>query len=477
MLKDYAEADGAEVWNMVRLSAYLDNVGSPFDSGPVLCACDTLTAANLGATDTEGNPVTAYTVPDDPTQPAPWFDPDTPASAEFLGFMPLTVSGTDDNPRARSVTNAVGGGGVFGPVRVQPRTITVQGVLIGTSCCGVDFGMKYLSEVLSGCDADGCDGGCFDMFDCCPSELLTKPQLDAAHRRTFRRTALVSGPTEVSRIGTGSCARGGCAGGDLVTVEFILVAATPWAWDEPQPVLDVPFPIPDDDVCVDWCFSDPGPDACIEWDTSGVGGCVWDLSGPSPCIDLPDLPLCAPGDCDHAPCAAPGDACADPLNPIPTPPQPTAPTAPFCVPLAPERTCYSIDLTNRPTWTTDYPVITVAAGFTDLRNVRITFYEKLTGTTQTCDEIADANRCNPANDFYVTFVPAGGAVTIDGQTGRATLDCAGDCRSASTVYGSADGGPLTINPLVCAEYCVCVEVDPIFPPDPDSGFQLFVSGR
>jgi hypothetical protein len=477
MLKDVAYAGGQEVWNLVRLAAYTENVGSPFDSGPVLCGCDTLTAANLGATDTAGNPVTAYTRPDDPAQPAPWFDPDLPVSAEFLGFLPLTVTGTNDNPRGRSVTGAVGGGGVFGPVRAQPRTMTVQGVLVATSCCGADYGMHYLSEALSGCNGSPCDGDCFEMFDCCPSTVLSEAQLNALHRRTFRRTALVSGPTEVSRQAAGSCARGNCAGGDLVTVEFVLTAATPWSWTEPQPVLDVAFPAAGGGGCVDWCFPSADPNACFDWDTSGVGGCTWDTSGANPCIDVADLPTCPAGDCLHAACASPQDACTDPLRPVPAPPQPSVPTAPFCVPLAPERACYSIDLSLRPAWSEDVPIVTVTAGFTDLRNVRVTFYEKPTGTSQTCDQIADANRCAPANDFYITYVPAGGAVTIDGQTGRAVIDCGGDCRSASTVFGSGDGGPLVVNPLTCAEYCVCLESDPMFPPGPGSGFELSVSGR
>lgn len=473
MLKDYAAANGEEVWNMARLQAYLTAVGSPFDSGPELCSCDTLTAENIGA------PGASYTTPDDLANPAPWFDVDLPVSAEFLGFMPLTVTGTTDNPRARAVTNAVGGGGVFGPVRVQPRTMTVQGVLLGTSCCGVDYGMQYLTEVLSGCTGNGCDGDCFEMFDCCPTELLTNVQLDAVHKRTFRRTALVSGPTEVSRQGTGSCARGNCAGGDLVTVEFVLVAATPWAWTDPTPLLDVPWPAAGTGDCVDWCFPAATATDCVLWDLSGTGACagMWELDAGFWCIDVLTADPC-PGElCLHADCEAATDPCADPLRPVVAPPQPSAPSAPFCTPLAPETACYTIDLSMRPTWSTDVPIITVTAGSTELRNVRVTFYERPTGTTLTCEEIAEANRCAPANDFYITYVPPGGVVTIDGQIGRAVTDCAGECRPASTVFGSADGGPLVIKTLDCAEYCVCIEADPLFPPGPGSSFELAVSGR
>jgi hypothetical protein len=122
-------------------------------------------------------------------------------------------------------------------------------------------------------------------------------------------------------------------------------------------------------------------------------------------------------------------------------------------------------------------MITVLAGSSALRNFRVSMYERQAGTTQTCAEIADQNRCSPVNDFYITYIPAGGAVTIDGQTGRATTECDGDCRTASTVFGSGDGGPVKITELACASYCVCLESDPQFPPAADASMTLAVSGR
>lgn len=443
MLTDYLAIGSQEVWSTPRLRAYLASVGSPFTSGTDICGCDTLTADALGDE--------PYTTPDDTTSPAPWWDPDIPESAEFLGFLPLTITGLEDNPRARNVTNAVGGGGVFGPVRALPRTITVTGLLIGTSCCAAEFGVHWLAEALAGCTGDSCEGDCVAMYNCCPDQEMTQEELTERHRRTLRSTALVSGPTVLDRTGTGSCARGNCSvAGDIIQVEFVLVAASPWAWAETIPLLDVDLPIGGTGDCIDWCLSNRGPGQ-----THG----------------------CAPSECQFADCDAASDACADPRSPVPAPPQPTAPQASFCVPLATQRDCYTIDLTNRPQWSNDVPMVTLTAGSSDLRNVRITFYEKQDDTTLDCDEIADANRCAPQNDFVITFIPAGGSVTIDGQTGRATSECAGDCRTASTVFGSQDGGPVRVRPLDCAQYCVCVETDPLFPPAADAGLSLGVSGR
>jgi hypothetical protein len=448
MLTDYAAAGLNELWSMPRLQAYLTNVGSPFTTGANVCGCDTLTAAAIDLNDDA-----VYQTP--ALDPAPWYDVDLPESADFLGFMPLSITGLEDNPRARNVTNTVGGGGIFGPQRDLPRTITVTGLLIGASCCGSEYGLHYLSEALSGCTGDTCDGDCLTMFNCCPDTVLTKADLNAAHRRTFRRSALISGPTITDRVGSGTtCARGTCgANGDIIQVEFVIVAASPWPWTDATPLLDVGWPIGGTGDCIDWCVR---PGTVLD----AIGGHT-----------------CAAAECSFMPCESVMDACADPLKSVLAPPQPTTPDAGFCVPIAPEQQCYTIDLTNRPQWSSDVPMITVLAGSSELRNVGIRFFEKPTGTTQTCDEIADANRCAPLMEFFITYIPAGGAVTIDGQIGRATIECDGECRAASNVYGDQNGGPVKISELNCAQLCVCLESDPLFPPAADASFSLSVSGR
>ncbi len=448
MLTDYASVSGNELWNVLRTSAYMANVGSPFDTGASWCSCSTITRQMLDP-DGAAAPAT-YDTP--ATDPAPWYDPDHAVTGQFLGFLPLSVAGLEDSTNTRNVTNAVGGGGIFGPARALPRTITVTGLLIGSSCCGAEFGMTYLAESLAGCTGDACDGDCFEMYNCCPDATMSKAAFDALHRRTFRRTALVSGPTITSRVssGSGSCASGTCgANGDIIQVEFVLVAAAPQPWTDSIPLLDVNLPI-------------GGSGACIEWCVSGGGGAG------TPCVA---------GDCAFADCVSVTNPCADPLKAVLAPPEPTTPNPGFCVPIASERACYTVDLSARPQWSSDVPVITVRAGSSELRNVRVVFYEKPNGTTQTCAQIADANRCDPVDDFFITYIPANGAVTIDGQIGRATMECDGECRTASTVYGSQNGGPVKVNDLTCAQYCFCVESDPMYPPAADAGLALSVSGR
>src|SRR5690606_13808301 len=99
--------------------------------------------------------------------PAPWYDPDVPESAGFVGLLPLEISGMDDNPRSRTVSTSVTGGGAAGPSRVGPREITVTAVVLGIHTASVAYGLAWLSEALSACSGGGnaknCGGACVQM--------------------------------------------------------------------------------------------------------------------------------------------------------------------------------------------------------------------------------------------------------------------------------------------------------------------------
>ncbi|PWI06537.1 hypothetical protein DIZ27_32880 [Streptomyces sp. NWU339] len=439
MLNDYMAVGGVEVVNHARLRAYLGTVGSPLDSGAEICACDSLTADVLDHL--------PYTTPDDPDSPAPWWDPDVPESAAFAGFMALSIDGVDDSPVRRTVTNAVIGGGAIGPARALPRTITVTGILLGATCCAVEYGLHWLGEALQGCGGSSCGGDCVTMYNCCPGEEMTSEEFNARHRRTFRRVALVDGPTVTGRSGSGSCAEGRCqSGADIVSVEFVLVAASPWAWTDSAPLLAVAPPVDDSDTCVTWCLTG-----------STAPGCA--------------------GACQYAECLDPEAQCTNPRCVPPAPPGPTALDTCFCLPLATERACYDIDLSHLPQWSVSAPMITVHAGVSDLRNVTITLYEKTSAQDLlTCDEIADLNRCSPHSVYSVQYVPAGGALTIDGQVGRAVVECGGGCESSRDVSG-ANGAPPSFKTLDCASYCLCITTDVSNPPAENATVSLAVSGR
>ncbi len=437
MLTDFLYLGNQEIANTTRLQAYLTNVGSPFTSGRAICNCPAVTPAMLGDA--------AYTTPGDPASPAPWYDADVPVSAEFLGFLPLSIAGLRDNTRSRTVTAGVNGGGFFGPSRPQPRTMVVRGVLVGVSCCGAEYGLDYLTDALNGCSGGLCDGDCLTLFDCCPDAAMTQEQWDREHSRTFRRVSLTDGPNVLSWDGDGgSCSRGTCGGGGLIQGEFTLAAATPWAFGREVSLLDVPLPR-DTAECVAWCVhTDDG----------------------EPCED-----------CNFRPCPVDEQPGADPAFPIPTPPQPQAPRTAICDPLATAVACYALDLAARPQWAEDVPVITVFSGAQPMRQVKISLYAKtLPYADMTCDEAMGDLACDPIAVWNIGYVPAQSYLTLDGEVQRAIQTFSGQCVQSATVTGG-NGGGVTWPELDCADYCLCIESNAMIPPAADATVSFAVSGR
>ncbi|MEW2568299.1 hypothetical protein [Streptomyces sp. NPDC047070] len=476
MIPDYMTLGGVEIFNTTRLQEYLTSVGSALDSVGT-CSCATLTRQMID----EDPDATDYVDP--ATDLAPWYDPDVPESVEFAGFLPLTVDGLDVSPVRRSVTNAVAGGAAIGPARALPLTITVTGLLLGSTCCGVAYGLHWLGEALQGCTGGQCDGDCMTLYNCCPGSTdLTPEAFNDKYRRTVRRVALIEGPTPIDRVGE-NCTSGECqSGAEILTVEFILTAATPWLWTDTTPILETVPPADDSGDCVTWCIKGDQNNGLLCFDltdeacpagTFGVEATedpcalAWPVDEDDPC----DLP------CRFATCPDPTALCASPSCQPPSPPTVLVPDTCFCLPLVAERACYEIDLTERPTWSVDTPMITLRAGDTDLRNITLTFYEREPNhETLTCDQIADLERCNPHSSFTITFVPAGGVVTLDGQIGRALVECGGVCESSPDVYG-LNGAPVSWKPFTCATYCLCIESDIANPPSVDSLITVAVSGR
>ncbi|WP_327385079.1 hypothetical protein [Streptomyces sp. NBC_01207] len=444
MFSDYMALGGVEIANTTRLNQYLgpDGVGSPLTSFGA-CVCPTLTAEVLGEEDM------VYTTP--AGDMAPWYDPDVPASEEFAGLMILSVDGMDTNPVTRSYTTAISGGASIGPRRVQPRVITVTGILLGSTCCGVEYGLHWLGEALAGCVSGECDGDCLTVFSCCPGEEgLTPEEFNDRYRRTVRRVALVNGPTVVSRQGTG-CKSGECTlGADIITVEWTMVAGTPWLYTDAMPIMEVPAAPEETDACVTWCLVERGGEP-----GTGCDGCCRLGTCPDPALSSTDA------------------ACQ-----LPTPPpSPQAPDSCYCLPLAATRMCYEMDLTDRPDWSVDVPMITVRAGRNDVDRVTISFFERSPDhDTLTCDQISDLDRCDAHSVYTIQHVPAGTALTIDGQIGRAVVECGDVCETSPYVFGQ-EGSPPTFKAFDCATYCVCIETDSLFPPGDDALITIAMSGR
>jgi hypothetical protein len=473
-LEWYLRMGDTEIANSARLAAYLESVGSPLDS-VTACGCETFDAILVGDE--------PYTNPAE--DDAPWYDPDVPESGDFAGLMVLSVDGLDDHPVTRTVTRSAAGSAALGPARVQPRTITVTAVLLGVTCCAVNYGLRWLAQALD-C-GDGCGGDCLTLYNCCPAEFEEPEVFAADHRRTLRRVALAEGPRVIGRTGTGCTGRGGCStGADILTVEFVLTAATPWMWTDPVPVLEAAVPTDDGSECIVWCVHrnplDPYDPVCMVLGDSCPPGAVSVELTDAACGDVvwPDrdeLDLPCDKACRLAACPDLDSMCNDPGCNTPSPPAPPPPQTCFCTALAVNSEWYELDLTSWPRWFGAAPVITVRAGSKDLRRVTVTVYERLSEHEgMTCEEVAEMERCSPLAVFNVAYVPAGGALTLDGQVGRASVECGGVCESSPDAYGR-DGGPLAFPLLDCDRYCVEVSADALYTPADDATVTIALSGR
>lgn len=91
---------------------------------------------------------------------APWVSQYRPASQEFLGFYPTSVTGVDDSTRGSNVTQLTGDGGVASRPRNASREFRVQGLMVATTDRGLDEGRRWLKGVLNGneCDTGDCTG-------------------------------------------------------------------------------------------------------------------------------------------------------------------------------------------------------------------------------------------------------------------------------------------------------------------------------
>lgn len=474
-----------EVANSARLEAYLQSIGSPLDSTTV-CGCETFDAVLVGAPG-------PYTTPAE--DGAPWYDPNVVESADFAGLMVLSVDGLDDHPVERGVTRSAAGSAALGPARELPRTVTVTAVLLGATCCAVAYGLRWLASALEGCTGlrcrcvgRGCGSASLTLYNCCPAEFEDPEVFAANHRRTLRRTALVEGPRVIARAGTGCGGSGGCsAGGELLTVEFVLTAATPWLWTDPVPVVEIPVPADDGTECIVWCVHRnplaPVDPVCMELGETCAPGAVSVEMSEAACggsvvwPDRDELDLPCDLTCRLAVCPDMDALCGDPTCRIPTPPIAPPPETCYCDAIAVTAEYLDLDLSGRPAWFGAAPLITVEAGSQDLRRLTVTFFARRPeDEALTCEAIAQRDRCAPHSVYHVAYVPAGGTLLLDGQVGRAVVECAGQVEGSPDAYGRG-GGPLAFPLLDCDRYCVMVEADAIFMPAEDAMLRIAVSGR
>lgn len=146
------------------------------------------------------------------TDPAPWYSTSHAASADFVGLLPLDISGLDDDVREASTQQKYGNGGFVAPVRRPTREVRMTCLVIGNSEAGRAYGLDWLSGTLNagargpviGADAAftapdfidinaqcGDDRRDLTFYVACPTTDLPEEQAE----RTLRLAACHIGPT------------------------------------------------------------------------------------------------------------------------------------------------------------------------------------------------------------------------------------------------------------------------------------------
>lgn len=81
---------------------------------------------------------------------APWYDPGYPASAEFVGVVPLSLAGLDNSTLETSSTEYITDGGSSGKARNSTLAIVANVAFVASTERGADYGKRWLDRVLRG---------------------------------------------------------------------------------------------------------------------------------------------------------------------------------------------------------------------------------------------------------------------------------------------------------------------------------------
>ena len=150
---------------------------------------------------------------DDVTK-APWYDEGFPASEEFAGILPLTLSGLDDSSRTSTPIEYITDGGSPGHARNATLPLVANVAIVASTERGAEFGLRWMNRLLrSRGEGATCSGTTLEYFRYADSNS------PVAHRRNVRLTR----GTSVTRKRRGPCS-------SIWLVTFTLVAADPYEY-------------------------------------------------------------------------------------------------------------------------------------------------------------------------------------------------------------------------------------------------------
>lgn len=150
---------------------------------------------------------------------APWYDAGVPASTEFAGILPLSVSGLDDSTRESETEEYITDGGRSGKPRNATLPLVWNVAIIASTERGAKFGKAWLDRTLrGGMSVTSCSGTQLEYF------AYGSSGAPLVHRRSVRTTR----GTSVTRKRSNSCS---------VTwlVTFTMTADDPYEYSLPAP--------------------------------------------------------------------------------------------------------------------------------------------------------------------------------------------------------------------------------------------------
>jgi hypothetical protein len=354
-----------------------------------------------------------------------WYDPAIPESSEFLGVIILKVSGL----RSSTFSREVGDGFLEGSILLRPKrrgkAFGFEVLLVATSCEGMDYGREWLRGILeehSPCGTSSCES-------CAGRQLLLRTHCaedavldDGLH--LWNSVGLVDGYQPTDNSGHRTCC---CV---LESGTFTMQSESQYSFSQTGIVE---------------CEQDADPAAyvrCYNW--------------------LEDCLTCPDDCCDK--CGF--DALCTCFPPLPVEPEIITDQC-FCTPLAKIIQCccvsgiphgydstFKIDIYSGTDWSND--------DFKQygMRDYTLKIFDNPAGLPCITDDDSYqtwCDRANPCIELQVAYIPEDSTLTIDGRTGRVTLNCLGRCLPFDRVVSTASGGPVFPLTANCLPVMICSE--------------------
>lgn len=151
---------------------------------------------------------------------APWYDPNVPASAEFVGMVVLRIDGLDDSSLQSTAIEYVTDGGHSGRPRNTTQTLVFDARLIASTERGAEFGKRWIARMLSHQKSGVfCAGADLTYF-----RLASVSGNEKVHRRDVRLTRGLSITKKIRRA---------CSA--IWSLTFTMTAADPFEYGAEVP--------------------------------------------------------------------------------------------------------------------------------------------------------------------------------------------------------------------------------------------------